>query len=59
MGLKMVGDRGHPCLVPFVIENGLESSPEVNIWDDEVEHSTDIAFRVDPLNQNFSSTIDI
>lgn len=27
--LKMSGDRGHPCLVPFDIWNGLESISDV------------------------------
>lgn len=25
--IKMIGDRGHPCLVPFVMANGLEKTP--------------------------------
>lgn len=35
--VKMIGDRGHPCFVPFVICIGLEVMPELRTMANGVE----------------------
>lgn len=53
---KIKGERGHPCLVPLVIVDGVESAPEVNTWADGWVYRTIMAEYVGPLKAYFPST---
>lgn len=51
--LKIKGDRGQPCLVPFVMLNGLDSAPDVNTRAEVLEYRARIADNILPVKQKF------
>lgn len=51
------GDRGHPCLVPFVIENVREKKPEVKTLAEGLEYNEETAEKIGPEKPNFPSTL--
>lgn len=54
---KTNGDRGHPCLVPLVIQKFLENMPSVYTYAEGEEYSASIAFWIGPIRPNFSRTL--
>lgn len=48
-----MGDRGHPCLVPFVMGNGLENIPSVYTNAEGEEYKAIMAFCNRPQVQTF------
>lgn len=55
--VKIIGDGGHPCLVPFIIGIGLEVIPEVSMVAEGVEYRDRIALCNHPPMPNMSSTV--
>lgn len=51
--LKMDGDKGQPCLVPFEIRKGWESMLEVNTIAEDVEYTAKPADSIGPVKTNF------
>lgn len=51
--LKIEGGRGHPCLVPLVMEKGRESIFEVYACAHGKEYRARIADRMGPENPHF------
>lgn len=56
---KIAGERGHPCLVPLDMANGLDSKLSVYTWTEGVEYNARMADRNIPWKPNLWRTFDI
>lgn len=57
--LKMVGERGHPCLVPFEMLKGVDRKPAEYTCADGHEYRARIAFSMEYLKPNLDKAISI